>query len=132
MLREAESSSTESEQDILSSTAATIFFGCPHRAVEQVPLVDTAVSMAEASVSIKTESSVLSALCGVNNPRWGEAQESFVRLWHYFNFTVKTYQERQSDTNKFIVGLTIFPVSVGNELTYRRRIAGLSRASLVT
>ncbi|KAI0912776.1 hypothetical protein F4823DRAFT_580389 [Ustulina deusta] len=98
MLREAESSSIESEQDILSSTAATIFFGCPHRAV----VVDTAVSMAEASVSIKTESSVLSALCGVNNPRWGEAQESFVRLWHYFNFTVKTYQERQSDTNKFI------------------------------
>ncbi|KAI0428341.1 hypothetical protein F5Y09DRAFT_290789 [Xylaria sp. FL1042] len=100
LLREAESSDMGSQQDILSSTAAVIFFGCPHRAVEQVPLADTAVSMAEVSLSIKTESSVLSALCGVNNPRWMGAQESFVRLWYYFNFTVKTYQERLSGTNR--------------------------------
>ncbi|KAI0802890.1 hypothetical protein GGR55DRAFT_700171 [Xylaria sp. FL0064] len=100
LLREAESSKSRSQRDILSSTAAVIFFGCPHKTVEQVPLADTAVSIAEASLSIKTESSVVSELCGVNNPRWAAAQESFVRLWHYFNFTVKTYQERQSGTNK--------------------------------
>ncbi|KAI1419905.1 hypothetical protein F5Y12DRAFT_788680 [Xylaria sp. FL1777] len=99
VLREAESSNTQNQQDILSSTAAIIFFGCPHRAVEQVPLADTVVSMAEASLSIRTESSALSALCGVNNTRWVGAQESFVRLWHYFNFTVKTYQERQGGSN---------------------------------
>ncbi|KAI1271859.1 hypothetical protein F5Y07DRAFT_381582 [Xylaria sp. FL0933] len=100
LLREAESSKSRSQRDILSSTAAVIFFGCPHKTVEQVPLTDTAVSMAEASLSIRTESSVVSELCGVNNPRWARAQESFVRLWHYFNFTVKTYQERQSSTNR--------------------------------
>ncbi|KAI0968514.1 hypothetical protein F4678DRAFT_201649 [Xylaria arbuscula] len=102
VLREAEFSIAESQRAILSSTAAVVFFGCPHRAVEDVSLADTVVSMAEASLSIKTETSVLSALCGVNNPRWVEAQESFVRLWHYFNFTVKTYQERRRGTDKFI------------------------------
>ncbi|KAF2969208.1 hypothetical protein GQX73_g4324 [Xylaria multiplex] len=102
IFRQAEFSETKSDQDILSSTAATIFFGCPHRAVEQEPLMDTVVSMAEASSSIQTESSVLSALCGVNNPRWGEAQESFVRIWNHFNFIVKTYQERQGDENGLI------------------------------
>ncbi|KAI1296017.1 hypothetical protein F5Y03DRAFT_371118 [Xylaria venustula] len=102
VLREAEFSNAECQRDILSSTAAVVFFGCPHRAAEDVSLADTVVSMAEASLSIKTETSVLSALCGVNNPRWIEAQESFLRLWHYFNFTVKTYQERRSGTHKSI------------------------------
>ncbi|RYC62772.1 hypothetical protein CHU98_g3452 [Xylaria longipes] len=100
VLRQAEFSNTKNEQDILSSTAAAIFFGCPHRAVEQEPLADTVVSMAESSFSGKTESSVFSALCGVNNPRWGEAQDSFIRLWHHFNFIVKTYQERQGATDR--------------------------------
>ncbi|KAI0436930.1 hypothetical protein F4803DRAFT_556519 [Xylaria telfairii] len=102
VLRRAEFSNTKNEQEILSSTAATIFFGCPHRVVEQEPLVDTVVSMAEASFSGKTDSSVFSALCGVKNPRWGEAQDSFIRLWYHFNFVVKTYQERQSDTDTSI------------------------------
>ncbi|GAW22599.1 hypothetical protein ANO14919_121390 [Xylariales sp. No.14919] len=100
LFHQAEFSNIESDQDILSSTAATIFFGCPHRAVDQESLTDIVVSMAQASSSVKTESSVLSALCGVNNPRWGEAQESFLRLWHHFNFMVKTYQERGGGVNK--------------------------------
>ncbi|KAI0471403.1 hypothetical protein F4859DRAFT_515619 [Xylaria cf. heliscus] len=106
VLRQADFSNTRNEEEILSSTAAAIFFGCPHRAVEQEPLVDTVVSMAEASFSGKTESSVFSSLCGVNNPRWGEAQDSFVRLWYHFNFVVKTYQEKQSGTDKAINGRT--------------------------
>ncbi|KAI3318089.1 hypothetical protein HD806DRAFT_324089 [Xylariaceae sp. AK1471] len=102
VLRQAEFSNMKSEQDILSSTAATIFFGCPHRAVEQAPLVDVVSSMAEASSGITTESLVASALYGVHDVTWSEAQESFVRLWHHFNFVVKTYQERRSDTNNLI------------------------------
>ncbi|KAI1748731.1 hypothetical protein F4782DRAFT_345879 [Xylaria castorea] len=100
MLRQAEFSNTQNEQDILSSTAAVILFDCPHRAVEDGPLTVTTVSMAEASFSGKAESSVFSALCGVNNPKWGEAQDSFIRLWHHFNFVVKTYQERQGDMER--------------------------------
>ncbi|KAI0450996.1 hypothetical protein F5B21DRAFT_517049 [Xylaria acuta] len=102
VLRQAEFSNTKNQLDILSSTAAVIFFGCPHRAVEQELLADTVASMAEASFSGKTESSAFSALCGVNNPRWCEAQDSFIRLWHHFNFVVKTYQERQGDTDRSI------------------------------
>lgn len=61
--------------------------------------------MAEATLSIKVDRLVLSGLCGVHNPRWREAQQSFIRLWHHLNFEVKTYQERQSGTNKLNVGL---------------------------
>ncbi|KAI0870893.1 hypothetical protein GGS24DRAFT_504311 [Hypoxylon argillaceum] len=104
VLRQAEFSNVKSEQDILGSTAAAIFFGCPHRAIENEPLAVTAVAMAEATLNTKTESSVLSALCGVNSPRWGEAQEAFVRLWYHFNFVVKSYQEGQGSTNKLING----------------------------
>ncbi|KAI0103377.1 hypothetical protein GGR51DRAFT_573282 [Nemania sp. FL0031] len=100
ILRQAELSNVKIEQDMLSSTAATIFFGCPHRAIEGEPLAVTTVSIAEAFLSVRTESSVLSALCGVNSPRWDEAQEVFVRLWHHFNFVVKTYQEKYDNTNK--------------------------------
>ncbi|KAI0551517.1 hypothetical protein F4679DRAFT_129745 [Xylaria curta] len=96
MLRQAESSNTQSEQDILSSTAAVIFFG----AAEDEPLTDAAATMAEASFSGKVESSVLPALLGVNNPRWDESQDAFIRLWHHFNF--KTYQERQDDITRSI------------------------------
>ncbi|KAI1123327.1 hypothetical protein F5Y10DRAFT_286279 [Nemania abortiva] len=102
VLRQTELSNVKSEQDILSSTAATIFFGCPHRAREDEPLAVTVVSMAETLLGVKIESSTLSALCGVNSPKWSEGQEVFLRLWHHFNFVVKTYQEMQDSTNKLI------------------------------
>ncbi|KAJ3573034.1 hypothetical protein NPX13_g4843 [Xylaria arbuscula] len=99
-LREAKFGNTEHQREILSSTAAVVFFGCPHRAVRGVSLVDIVVSMAEATLNIKTERSALTGLCGVHNPRWREARESFVQLWHHFNFEVKTYQERPGGPNK--------------------------------
>ncbi|KAI0409221.1 hypothetical protein F4802DRAFT_240315 [Xylaria palmicola] len=100
VLRQAEFSHRNSEQDILRFTAAVIFFGCPHRATAHEPLADTAISMAEECLRVKAESSVLSDLCGVKSPRWGETQDSFLRLWYHFNFLVKTYQERQRGTDK--------------------------------
>ncbi|KAI0514616.1 hypothetical protein F5B22DRAFT_224984 [Xylaria bambusicola] len=101
-LREAEFSNIATQQDILSSTAAVVFFGCPHRVVGKTSPIDTAMAMAEETQSIRTDRSVLSGLCGVNNPRWKEAQDSFVQQWHHFNFRVKTYQERQGGKSKFI------------------------------
>ncbi|KAI2622037.1 hypothetical protein GGS21DRAFT_535264 [Xylaria nigripes] len=99
-LYQAEFHSVKWNRFILSSIAAVIFFGCPHRTMEREPDRDAVVSMAEATLSTKTERPVLSALCGVNNPRWGEAQRSFIQLWYHFNFVVKTYQEIQGDANK--------------------------------
>ncbi|KAI1112578.1 hypothetical protein F5Y14DRAFT_421642 [Nemania sp. NC0429] len=95
VLRQAEYSNVESEQDILGSLAAAIFFGCPHRVIGNESLAITAVKMAGACLGVTAESPILPALCGVDNPRWGEAQEAFVRIWHHFNFVVKTYQEEK-------------------------------------
>jgi hypothetical protein len=118
VLCQAESSNAKSEQEILGSIAATIFFGSPHRATEQVPLGDVLLSMVEASSGIMTESLMLSSLCGFDKPKWSEGQESFVRLWHHFNFVVKTFQESRSDTDKLTVSLTCFDYNVEERLMH--------------
>ncbi|TRX95708.1 hypothetical protein FHL15_003262 [Xylaria flabelliformis] len=102
MLRQAELSNTQNEQDILSSTAAVIFFDCPHWTMKDEPIEDAAVTMAETSFDGKAESSAFSALCSGNNPKWDEAQDAFIRLSHHFNFVVETYQERKGDTERSI------------------------------
>ncbi|KAI0864863.1 hypothetical protein F4860DRAFT_463631 [Xylaria cubensis] len=106
MLRQAELSNTQNEQEILSSTAAVMFFDCPRWTMKDEPLEDAAVIMAEASFDGKAESSAFSALCGVNNPKWDEAQDAFIRLSYHFNFVVKTYEERQCDTERSINSYT--------------------------
>ncbi|KAI1170601.1 hypothetical protein F4777DRAFT_594847 [Nemania sp. FL0916] len=97
-LRQTEMSTIGNERNIMASTAATIFFGCPHRATKHESLETTVVSMATASSRMNLEGLALSALCGIHNPRWARAQEMFVPYWQHFNFVVKTYQETQGRT----------------------------------
>ncbi|KAI8631427.1 hypothetical protein F5Y19DRAFT_493331 [Xylariaceae sp. FL1651] len=96
MLRQSELSNKDIEKNIVNSTAAIVFFGCPHSVVEQVPLADIVLSMTEASSGIRAEHSVLSSIYGIHDRRWFNAQESFIRLWHHFNFAVKTYHETRA------------------------------------
>ncbi|KAI0141905.1 hypothetical protein GGR57DRAFT_508862 [Xylariaceae sp. FL1272] len=96
VLRQADASKEASLQDILISTAATVFLGCPHRGVEETVFPDIVRSMAKASLGADVDELTLSSLCGIGDPRWRLGQEAFIKIWHNFNFLVKTYSEAPS------------------------------------
>ncbi|KAI1264531.1 hypothetical protein F5Y18DRAFT_436909 [Xylariaceae sp. FL1019] len=96
MLRQADASEEPTLRDILASTAATVFLGWPHRGIEETVSPNIVLSMAKASLGADVDELTLSSLCGVEDLRWRLGQEAFVKIWHNFNFIVKTYCEAPS------------------------------------
>ncbi|KAI1321511.1 hypothetical protein F5Y16DRAFT_416848 [Xylariaceae sp. FL0255] len=96
VLRQAESSGDAKMKDLLISTAATFFFGCPHQIGEQETFEEVVLSMASSTSNIKAVSPTLAALCAVYDSKWIFGSKAFVRLWHDYNFVVKTYHEVSS------------------------------------
>ncbi|KAK4222399.1 hypothetical protein QBC38DRAFT_519237 [Podospora fimiseda] len=80
-------------KEILLATSAVIFLGSPHRATEQSSLGDAVKSMASTTLPIDPEDPVSQQLCGGNSIELELGRQTFVRLWNYYNFKVKTFQE---------------------------------------
>ena len=93
MLRLSESMSEPCMKDIVQSTLAVIFMGCPHRDSERGSLSDAIRSMAGAMLRVDSEDMVLQDLCGVNSALPNLGRQSFIRLWNDYNFRVLTYHE---------------------------------------
>lgn len=100
VLRRSEAENESHLKDILPSTAAIIFIGCPHRASENAKLGDAVRIMAGLSLGIDYLDPTLQELSGANSFELELGREAFVRLWNDYNFKVKTYQETEVAKHK--------------------------------
>jgi len=80
-------------KDLVQSTLAVIFLGCPHRDGQHGNLGDAVVSMAGAVLRADSRDPVLQDLSGANSAMLNLGRQAFVRLWNDYNFRVRTYQE---------------------------------------
>ncbi|RKK14475.1 hypothetical protein BFJ63_vAg11692 [Fusarium oxysporum f. sp. narcissi] len=72
MLALSSTSDTPTHKGVIESTAAVIFLGTPHRGSPELSAIDT---------------------LGLKNTDLERAHEAFCRLWHQYDFQVKTFQE---------------------------------------
>ena len=82
-------------KDIVQSTLAVLFMGCPQRDGQHGNLGDAVVSMAGAVLRINPSDPVLQDLSGAHSAMLNLGRQTFVRLWNDYNFRVRTYQENQ-------------------------------------
>jgi hypothetical protein len=54
-------------KEVLLSTSAVVFIGCPHRATEHSTLADAVKSMASITLRVESNDVVLQELSGVNS-----------------------------------------------------------------
>ncbi|KAK0716708.1 hypothetical protein B0T21DRAFT_65907 [Apiosordaria backusii] len=80
-------------KDVLLSTCAVVFLGCPHRATEHSSLGGAVNNMASVTLSVEPDDPVLPQLCGGNSVEVEQGRQTFIRQWNEFNFRVKTFQE---------------------------------------
>ena len=80
-------------KDLVQSTLAVLFVGCPHRDAQHGRLSDAVVSMAGAVLRSDPSDPVLQDLSGANSAMLNLGRQAFVRLWNDYNFRVRTYQE---------------------------------------
>ncbi|PCD31340.1 hypothetical protein AU210_010995 [Fusarium oxysporum f. sp. radicis-cucumerinum] len=72
MLALSSTSDTPTHKGVIESTAAVIFLGTPHRGSPELSAIDT---------------------LGLKTTDLERAHEAFCRLWHQYDFQVKTFQE---------------------------------------
>lgn len=95
MLLRCDATDDREMKDVLRSTLAVIFMGCPHRDSQVACLGDAVKSMAGAVLGIRAEDEVLQDLSGASSMMLNLGRLAFIRLWNNFNFKVKTFQEQQ-------------------------------------
>lgn len=97
-LRRSEIDDEAEIKDIITSTAAVLFLGTPHRGSSAAQLADVVRTVASVVLRLDTNDKVLQALSGANSPELELGRESFISLWRKYNFKVKTFQESQGMT----------------------------------
>ncbi|KAL2019557.1 hypothetical protein VTK56DRAFT_9524 [Thermocarpiscus australiensis] len=93
LLRLSEAERDGPLKEVLLSTSAVVFLGCPHRGTERCNLGDAIKSMASVTLPIDPDHPALQELCGANSVEVELGRQTFVRLWDDYNFKVKTFQE---------------------------------------
>ena len=81
-------------KDLVQSTLAVLFLGCPQRDSQIGALGDAVVSMASTVLRSNSNDPVLQDLSGANSAMLNLGRQSFIRLWNDYNFRVRTYQEK--------------------------------------
>ncbi|KAK1753599.1 hypothetical protein QBC47DRAFT_430393 [Echria macrotheca] len=89
-------------KEILLSTSAVVFLGCPHRATEHSTLADAIKSMAAVTFRVDSHDAVLQHLSGANSVDAELGRQAFVRIWNDYNFKVKTFQESIIPSYRFL------------------------------
>ncbi|KAJ8111701.1 hypothetical protein OPT61_g5766 [Boeremia exigua] len=93
VLRRSETSTEQGIFDILSSTAAIIFMGTPHRGSPGLANLGEIVRRTASTVlRVDSNAAVLRTL-GCDSPELELCRESFTAQWRRYNFRVKTIQE---------------------------------------
>lgn len=78
--------------DIVTSTAAVVFMGTPHRGSEDMASWGEKGRKIASALLMDSNSSVLESL-GLDNADLERCHDKFIRLWGKVNFLVKTFQE---------------------------------------
>lgn len=92
MLVNAEVSENPSHLNILTSTAAIIFMGTPHRGSQDLAGLGEVARKVASLMLMDTNPSVLDSL-GLRNDDLVRSNRTFMRLWRNHDFRVKTFEE---------------------------------------
>ncbi|KAH8899091.1 hypothetical protein GQ53DRAFT_878427, partial [Thozetella sp. PMI_491] len=92
MLTASSLSMDDNHKDIIGSTTAIIFLGTPHRGSPDFAKFGDNIRRFIGMLRVGTTSTMLDAL-GLKNTDLERTQDAFSRLWHQYDFRVKTFQE---------------------------------------
>jgi protein SERAC1 len=92
MLALSSTSDTLTHKGVIESTAAVIFLGTPHRGSPELSAIGEWARSMLSSLKFQTTSTILDTL-GLKTTDLERAHEAFCRLWHQYDFQVKTFQE---------------------------------------
>ncbi|KAF5983489.1 RGT2-Sensor of high external glucose concentration [Fusarium coicis] len=92
MLALSATSDTLAHKGIIESTAAIVFLGMPHRGSPELSAIGEWARSMLSSLKFQTTSTILDTL-GLKTTDLERAHEAFCRLWHQYDFQVKTFQE---------------------------------------
>ncbi|KAL9620132.1 MAG: hypothetical protein Q9160_005338 [Pyrenula sp. 1 TL-2023] len=102
----AEDESEHGVRNVVSSTAAIVFFATPHRGGPGFASIGEVARRTASAVLMDTNPALLDAL-GLQTTDIQRCQESFNRIWRKYGFEVKTFREGR--------GLTRFNLGFANE-----------------
>ncbi|CVL05354.1 uncharacterized protein FMAN_10786 [Fusarium mangiferae] len=92
MLALSSNSDNPTQKAVVQSTAAVIFLGTPHRGSPELSAIGEWARSMLSSLKFQTTSTILDSL-GLKTTDLERAHEAFCRLWHQYDFQVKTFQE---------------------------------------
>ncbi|CZR41650.1 uncharacterized protein FPRO_11239 [Fusarium proliferatum ET1] len=92
MLALSSNSDTPTQKGVIKSTAAVMFLGTPHRGSPELSAIGEWARSMLSSLKFQTTSTILDSL-GLKTTDLERAHEAFCRLWHQYDFQVKTFQE---------------------------------------
>ncbi|SCO88743.1 uncharacterized protein FRV6_12870 [Fusarium oxysporum] len=92
MLALSSTSEAPKHKGVIESTAAVVFLGTPHRGSPELSAIGEWARSMLSSLKFQTTSTILDSL-GLKTTDLERAHEAFCRLWHQYDFQVKTFQE---------------------------------------
>ncbi|KAH7143263.1 hypothetical protein DER46DRAFT_640218 [Fusarium sp. MPI-SDFR-AT-0072] len=92
MLALSSTSEAPKHKGVIESTAAVVFLGTPHRGSPELSAIGEWARSMLSSLRFQTTSTILDSL-GLKTTDLERAHEAFCRLWHQYDFQVKTFQE---------------------------------------
>ncbi|KAF4448946.1 hypothetical protein F53441_7715 [Fusarium austroafricanum] len=92
MLALSFTSKTPEHKGIVESTAAIIFLGTPHRGSPELSAIGEWARSMLSTLHFQTATAMLDTL-GLKTTDLERAHEAFCRIWHQYDFQVKTFQE---------------------------------------
>ncbi|KAM5509938.1 hypothetical protein FOXYSP1_12904 [Fusarium oxysporum f. sp. phaseoli] len=92
MLALSSTSNTPTHKRVIESTAAIIFLATPHRGSPELSAIGEWARSMLSNLKFQTTSAILDTL-GLKTTDLERAHEAFCRLWHQYDFQVKTFQE---------------------------------------
>ncbi|QPC71902.1 hypothetical protein HYE68_002654 [Fusarium pseudograminearum] len=92
MLALSSTSWSREHRNIVESTAAITFLGTPHRGSPELSAIGEWARSVLSTLYFQTANAMLDAL-GLKTTDLERAHEAFVRIWHEYDFQVKTFQE---------------------------------------
>jgi Cdc6-like AAA superfamily ATPase len=97
-------------QGVVEWTKAIIFLGTPHRGSPEFSAIGERARSMLSSLRFQTAAAILDTL-RQGNTDLQRAHEAFTRLWQYYNFRVKTFQEGFGLTgiNLWVLGNKVVP-----------------------